>query len=261
MTRSIWLIVLACIACGPESGTGGRSIVFTTEVVADPAPGETSPATFTTPDGYRVTLTRAQLVVGPLYLFENPPQFAWRPRRGFWDAIADMVVPAAHAHPGDAFFSGGRALGEWTDQFVVDALTSTPLTLGASVGIAGTARSFSLVYFPPGELAESSVRIAGVAAKDGMELHFTAAVSYPGPIADQRVDFVAVEASLDEGGVFTLHVKPYRWLDGALFDRVAAPADDPHVALGTDHQPYRALLVNLRRQTAFAGSWRDHANP
>src|SRR5690606_6865969 len=68
--------------------------------------------------------------------------------------LSSLLLPTAHAHPGDAFFGGGEVLGEWPDQWLLDAHAPDARVLGETAGIEGEARSAALLLMPP--LAEVS---------------------------------------------------------------------------------------------------------
>lgn len=249
-------------ACG-VSGTGGRGITFRMGLRTAVAPGEDSPGTFVTDTGWRVRLSSARMVLGPIYLFENASplqaQAASLGRR-----LADWLLPTAHAHEGD-FFSGGRVLGEWDREVLYDLLAEDGAVhvLGRSPGIAGVARSFSLLLQPPSkalgaegaELGGHSVLMEGTAVRQEQRVPFRVALDFPPPVELQRVDFVPIDAELDDEGLFVVELQPHRWFEGALFDRLPVPAEGAVLEVGPETQVHRALSVNLRRFTAFGGSW------
>ncbi|RKH01539.1 hypothetical protein D7V97_28980 [Corallococcus sp. CA053C] len=247
-------------ACG-LSGTGGRSITFRVGLRTALAPGEDTVGVFTTDTGWRVELTTARLVLGPLYLFEkaSPLQPQALLRR-----LGDVLLPTAHAHEGD-FFSGGRVLGEWDREVVFDLLADggQARVLGRSPGIAGVARSLSLLLRPPsralgveGDVMEGhSLLLAGTATREAVRVPFRLALDFPPPVELQRVDFVPILADLDEEGFFVLEVQPHRWFTGTRFDRLPVPAEGSPLEVGPETQVHRALSVNVRRFDAFTGAW------
>jgi hypothetical protein len=251
-------------ACG-LSGTGGRSITFRMGLRTAVAPGESTAGAFTTDTGWRVELTAARIVLGPIYLFEkqSPLQPSALLRR-----LGDALLPVAHAHEGD-FFSGGRVLGEWDREVVFDMLASggEAQVLGRSPGIAGLARSLSLLLQPPSRylgdeaavMEGRSLVLEGIAAQGAARVPFRVAMDFPPPVELQRVDFVPIDVDLEDEGLFVLEAQPHRWFTGARFDRLTVPADGTPVAVGTDTQLYRALSVNVRRFDAFTGVWEPAA--
>jgi len=251
------------------SGTGGRGIVFRMGLRTALAPGETRPGEFTTDTGWRVTLTSARMVLGPIYLFENPSPLQASPLGRWWRRVGEVLAPTAHAH--ETFFSGGRVLGEWDREVVFDLLADggEARVLGRSPGIAGVARSFSLLLQPPSRalgaeaavLEGRSVLLEGTASREGRTVAFRAALDFPPPVELQRVEFVPTEAELEDDGLFVVELQPHRWFQGALFERLQVPAGGGAVAVPPESQVHRALLVNVRRHTAFSAAWEPGLGP
>ncbi|MBN8230799.1 hypothetical protein JYK02_25110 [Corallococcus macrosporus] len=260
-----WMLGGALAAGCGLSGTGGRSITFRMGLRTGFAPGESTAGTFTTDTGWRVALTTARLVLGPIYLFEkaSPLQPQALLRR-----LGDALLPTAHAHEGD-FFSGGRVLGEWDREVVFDLLADAgqARVLGRSPGIAGVARSLSLLLQPPSSAlgAEADVMegrslfLEGVAAQGEARVPFRVAMDFPPPVELQRVDFVPIDVDLDDEGLFVLEPQPHRWFTGARFDRLTLTPNGAPVDVGADTQVHRALSVNVRRFDAFTGAWEPAA--
>ncbi|RYZ44290.1 MAG: hypothetical protein EOO72_06445, partial [Myxococcaceae bacterium] len=163
------------------------------------------------------------------------------------------------------FFTGGQVLGEWDREVVFDLLAhpGEPRVLGRSPGIAGTARSLSLLLQPPsralgaeGDVMEGrSLFLEGVAMQAEARVPFRIAMDFPPPVELQRVDFVPIQADLDDEGLFCLEPQPHRWFTGARFDRLTVPAEGAPVDVGPETQVHRALSVNVRRFDAFTGAW------
>jgi hypothetical protein len=283
-------------ACG-LSGTGGRGITFRMGLRTALAPGATVPGEFTTDTGWSVRLTSGLMVLGPIYIFENAsplqtqaaapdglgassrqavaaergvqrreggaPLSPRAPRPDVLRRLGEWLLPSAHAHEGD-FFSGGRVLGEWDREVVFDLMAGGEArVLGRSPGIAGLARSFSLLLQPPSKalgaeaaaLGGRSVLLEGTAFRQEQRVPFRVAVDFPPPLELQRVDFVPIEADLDDEGLFVVEVQPHRWFEGAHFDRLTVPPGGAPVDVTPETQVHRALSVNMRRHTAFGGTW------
>jgi hypothetical protein len=256
---------LAGWRCG-LSGTGGRSVTFQMGLRTARAPGETEPGRFTTDMGWRVELTEARMLLGPIYLFENPSPLAGTTAR-LWRGLGELLLPTAHAH--ETFFSGGRVLGEWDREVVFDLLAEGGAThvLGRSPGIAGVARSFSLLLQPASaavgveaaSLGGRSVVLAGTASRDGQALAFRVGLDFPPPVEMQRVEFVPIEAELDDEGVFIVELRPHAWFSGARFERLDVPGPGGPVVIPPESQVHRALFVNVRRHSAFTATWEPAA--
>ncbi len=252
--------LLGGLACG-GSGTGGRAVSFSMALRSAPAPGEALPGHFTTDTGWRVALSSAWMLLGPFYLFEQASPLAGGSHQRGWRRLGELLLPSAHAH--ESFFAGGRVLGEWDREVVFNLLSGEARVLGLVPGIAGTARSLSVLLQPGGvvkgdeaaSLRGHSVWLEGVASHEGAELLFQVGLDFPPPLESQRVEFVPVEAPLDEGGTFVVEALPHAWFQGVRFERMEAPVSGEAVALSPESQPYRALHVNARRYSAFSGQW------
>ena len=272
-------------ACG-LSGTGGRAITFRMGLRTAVAPGESVPGEFTTDTGWRVRLSSGLMVLGPIYLFENASPLQARAAARVHEGasfsgggspsqaragasrlsrrLGEWLLPTAHAHEGD-FFSGGRVLGEWDREVVFDLMAGggEARVLGRSPGIAGMVRSFSLLLQPPSKalgaeaapLNGRSVLLEGTAFRQEQRVPFRVTMDFPPPLELQRVDFVPIEVELDDEGLFVVEVQPHRWFEGAHFDRLMVPPGGATVDVTPETQVHRALSVNVRRHTAFAGTW------
>jgi hypothetical protein len=253
---------LASLRCG-LSGTGGRAVTFQMGLRTARAPGEVRVGHFTTDTGWRVELTEARLLLGPIYLFENPSPLAGTTAWRAWRGLGELLLPTAHAH--DTFFSGGRVLGEWDREVVFDLLADDGATrvLGRSPGIAGVARSFSLLLQPASAavgaeaapLGGHSVVLEGRASREERAVTFRVGLDFPPPAELQRVEFVPTEVELDDGGLFIVEPRPHAWFSGTHFDRLEVPAGVGPVTVVPESQVHRALFVNVRRHTAFTAGW------
>ncbi|WP_224246270.1 hypothetical protein [Hyalangium gracile] len=256
---------LTGLRCG-LSATGGRSVMFHMGLRAARAPGEPQVGRFTTDTGWRVELTAARMLLGPIYLFENPSPLAGTTVRGLWRGLGELLLPTAHAH--DTFFSGGRVLGEWDREVVFDLLGGDGATqvLGRSPGIAGEVRSFSLLLQPASVLGPEatslgghSVVLEGTASREAREVMFRVELDFPPPVELQRVEFVPSQVELDDDGLFIVEPRPHAWFSGALFERLEVPEGGGRVTAPPESQVHRALFINLRRHTAFTSAWEPFA--
>lgn len=231
LARALTLLVML----GCEAGTGGK--LTTVELGLRSAGDPMIPL-----DDGSVTLTRATLSFGPLYVMEAQP-----PGASLWDRAMELLVPAAHAHPGHDFFSGGRVMTEWLEPVVIDLLAPNH-ALGRSPAIAGPARSMSIHLLRDDENGGQALRLSGTHERGGVRRPFSMDVSLPGGFDDQRVDFVAIDCELDEGRQLIVSVDPRTWFRGARFEETAT---DP---LPADSQTVRAVQLNLRRFAAWSAS-------
>ncbi|MGE0786477.1 MAG: hypothetical protein AB7S26_12475 [Sandaracinaceae bacterium] len=178
------------------------------------------------PNGALITLSRADVAFGPLYLCSGPTA----------GELCD------------------RALAEWTDAVVVDGLSADPVTVGPMPALTGTARSYMydlgivsllsaddpLVTDAARSLDGASVVIEGDVSLDGQTLAVT--VRVPVRQSDSVERGVPVirsgtsesfEAAVLPDGRTHLDVRfdPAGWLERADFatlfeDRACAPGDD-----------------------------------
>lgn len=230
-----FVCALTVLLLGCEAGTGGKltSIELGLRSSADPlVPLE---------DG-SLTLTRATLSFGPLYVMEAQP-----PGASLWERASQLLIPTAAAHPGHDFFAGGRVMTEWLQPVVVDLLTTTR-ALGRSPAIAGSARSMSIHLLRDAENGGQALRLAGTLQRRDVRRPFSVEVSLPGGFDDQRVDFVAIDCELDEGRELVVSVDPRTWFRGARFEEAEL---DP---LPPDSQTTRAVQLNLRRFAAWSAT-------
>lgn len=72
MKRALMLVLLSVSGC--LQSTGGQLVSFSLTASGDPAVVTGGPLTFTTPRGFEVTLTKAQLTVGAVYFNQQNPQ-------------------------------------------------------------------------------------------------------------------------------------------------------------------------------------------
>ncbi|MGV3625360.1 MAG: hypothetical protein ACO1OB_31405, partial [Archangium sp.] len=224
--RVLLLCLLLC-ACD-EAGTGGRAVELNVEV-RPVVPGVIAL------EGAEVMLTRAELEFTAVYVIDQPPPTTWLRR------ILDLGIPSAHAHAGHDFFAGGQVLTEWIHPVTVDLLQPTT-TLGRAPGIAGEARSASVLLWPRDG---RSLFVEGVVTRGGTASPFSVSVSLEGAPETQRVDFTRAEGSLDDGVTLVVEPTVAAWFSGAVF------SDADVGSLAPESQVARALLLNLPRHTAW----------
>ena len=116
MTVSIPAVMLSC-----EAETAGRSIRFQTAAKGAVDFGA-SLTDFENAKGWRIELTRALALLGPIYFYGGEPMASRR-----------VVVPGAGvaaACPTHAQYDYGAVLGEVLEQYVVDLLAEKPTPTG-----------------------------------------------------------------------------------------------------------------------------------
>ena len=230
MKRALLFLLLA----GCVQTTGGSLVTFSAEAVGTPAA-----ASFVSGRGYDVTLSRARLLVGAVYLNQSNP--------------ADHTLETS-------CFLPGVYSGEVRGSVRVDALSGAaqPFPVQGN-GTDAPVRAGEL-WLTDAEVNEPDSKtvvldVAGVAARGGMSFPFTAAFTIgsnrkqqprdpalPGshPICKERiVTPIPTELTLAEGGTLRLVVDPRAWfssvefseLKGQQFSDDTATAGQPDVAL------------------------------
>ncbi len=258
-SRVLPVVLLLFLGC-EGSGTGGEAVAL--QIAVETERGEDGgPLRSFDVDGWDVTLERAELTLGPLYLFETEGPIGGTARllRG----LQGLVLPMAHAHPGHDFFYGGQVLAALEEPFVYDALAKSGREeLGWQPGIAGRARTFSLYLAPPAlnggqAIAGPHAFLEATAVRGDERVSFAIAVTFPDTSDQRRVDFVPVDLEVREGGTFVLEVRPSTWLRGADLERLLALAGEEgeRLVVPPAHQVHRAVYLNLRTQAAFGGRW------
>lgn len=226
------LLALLCSGC--VQTTGGNLVTFFAEAVGTPAA-----ASFTSGKGYDVTLSRAQLFVGAVYLNQSNPSD--------YSLETSCILPGIYS-------------GEVRGSLQIDALSGAAQPFeAAGNGTDAPVRAGEL-WLTDGDVNDSDSKkvvldVAGVASKGGMSWPFTAAftiganrkqpprdAALPGshPLCKERiVTPIPTELTLEEGGTLRLVVDPRAWflsvefseLIGAGFVDDSATAKQPDVAL------------------------------
>jgi hypothetical protein len=247
-------------SCG--STTAGKEIAFSASFAGGTAGNSAPSAAFTTYAGWSVTLSKALVAVGPLYLYEGAPQ------ANLFKKL--LSIPSAYACPTHSQYNKGTVLGEILHQNVVDLLGEVT-NLGTVVGIAGTCRTVELHLHPPGEIAlgasqtdiglleGSSIRLEGIATKGGTTLPFIARLTIPDEGLMRVVESIAADVVLDDASVRSgsLLVEPLLdvWLASVEFDSLSQKEGERYV-VSDDTQAWAALVRGIRSRQSYRVSWR-----
>ncbi len=242
------------LASGCIETTGGRTVTFHAQGRGDPAIVTGGPLTFTTPRGFEVTLTRARLTVGALYLNQQNPQNYTLEQSCLQDGIYSGEV------------RGGLTL---------DVLSPTPQPFPvAGHGTDAPTRAAEL-WLTGGELFADSdptvlLDVAGIASAGAdafpFEAQFTIGANrvvpprnpaLPGsnPLCRQRiVSPIAFDTTLTEGSTVSLLVDPRAWFVAIDFAALTQVSDAPRLYRFSDGaasatQPDNALYSALRSAT------------
>jgi hypothetical protein len=207
--------VVAAGSCG--AGTGGEA------VLVDLRARGSAVRTFTTSNGWQVTLDAAAVAFGPVYFAENPPPRAarWTAPSSWWAGLAALVVPQAHAHAGDNQFNGGQVFAEIAEFVVVDALADAGVDFDDVGAVGGRVRSWE-VNLPAAAVEVGAPLFGhqafarGTATKDGVVVVFAGGTT-PESDARRRVQGLPVDAAIGDGATITVRAHPEAWFDGIDF--------------------------------------------
>jgi hypothetical protein len=205
MKTLIAMLGLAVTSCG---STGGKLI--TIGFRAGGVSRAAGPMTFTTAQGWTVTLQTARVALGPVYFNVSPPP--------------------------TSTFRGGVVIVQATEQFIVDAvapaLTDVP---GGADGETGDSLVAEIDLFPPDPFASASDRqllgrgigyVAGTAVKGSSSVPFAGTIVINTNLVTPSTPLVALErvngasAPLhfsEQTEAVEMRVDPRPWFDSADF--------------------------------------------
>jgi hypothetical protein len=245
-------MILAWLAACATS-TGGERVTFDAEARAlVDAPG---PLVYDD-DGWTVTLTEAELFVGPIYLWSEEPLLEVRRRWRFgW-------VSTAWAQADQ--FDAGFITGEITDQVALDLLDPEPVALEPGEGIAGPSRSAE-IWLEPGPGGAPTLTLVGEAEQDGLVVPFVGELTLDeawfdveggeNPLIQRRVRGIPWDARLSRRGGVEIAVDPTALLRGLDWEALAAtPLVDGRHAIAPGTQPGNVLRDRVR-QTGRDRAW------
>ncbi|MBL8914601.1 MAG: hypothetical protein JNM17_28110 [Archangium sp.] len=261
MKRALLPLVLLLGAC--VQTTGGEVVSFTAKASGDPAVVTGAPLTFTTPSGFDVTLTRARLAVGAVYLNQqNPQNYSLETsciQEGIYSGevrgsvLIDALSPTAVDFPvaGNGTTAPTRAAELWLTGGDVFADTDSTVVLD----VAGTATG-AMGSFPfEGQFTISSNRVIPPR---------NPALPGSNPLCRQRiVSPIAFDTALTQGAMVTLLVDPRAWFAAVDFSGLTKVSDVPLLYRFTDDQsssaqPDKALFNALR---SAVGPYRFELTP
>jgi len=235
-TCGLALLALGAVECG---GTTGGNLIQMPLQAGGIARDASQPFTFVTGQGWNVTLTQAEVVLGPLYFNIDAPS--------------------------SASFRSGVVIVQATEQFIVDMLDPTLQNVpGGADGETGTAVSVEIGFYTtvnqynqmglegadggamktlPAPLAANSQQgtayLAGEATKKGAVVDFAGRVQITGALVTQGtpIDFLATLTGACAGitppacdlkftttsGPLQLRVNPSDWFNQADFCNLVRP--------------------------------------
>ena len=208
-------VAVALCACG---GTGGARVTFHAAAAGplDAAAGQ--PLVFTNSAGYQVTLTRARLRIGGVYLNRSVPISGAQAQ--------SCVLPGIYS-------------GQVTSPLVVDVLSPSPQPFPADgEGTADLSQSAEVWLFGTDPFATDDrtviADVAGTAVQAATSLAFTGQISIgqnratvpptnpalPGQDAlclKRIVRGISVDFALAQGGTLLVRIDPRKWFDAVDF--------------------------------------------
>lgn len=281
MTTGRWCAALAAasVALGVAPAclapTGDERVSFDA-VAAGPLDADGGALTVVDARGASITLTRASLTLGPLYLDADASEHA-----GLWRRLSPLGVRRAHAHE----VGSARVVAEVLSQVTVDLLSGSPVTFPSrGSGTSERASALRLLFAPPPGAADApppTLVVEGRARGDDpaggpFDGRFRGALTLDAGWLAARPDLhdltelrtVSVRAPVlpEEGGLLSLRVDPralFAGVDPSTIAREPADPADPGLRLlgppraGADAgQATRRLFENLRSPSSYAASWR-----
>lgn len=220
---TILAVVTLTAGCGGDTGRGRTDIGL--EITGS------SPTAIENIYGFEVIVEEAVLSVDAVEFFEGSPLFS----RSWWPIV---LVRSAHAHPGH--YEPGEALADVLGPFVIDLMDAPASVFGN--GVTGDYRSAQIRLRPTPELDGASVRIGGVARRDGLETRFVGQL-----VLDETIEGIAAGFVVNESQVaISLNIDMQAWLSRIDFSQLMVDG-----SFTVDTQPYSALLRGVRNTSAY----------
>ncbi|MFT3713490.1 MAG: hypothetical protein QM817_38020 [Archangium sp.] len=243
--------------------TGGDLVSFKAQASGDPAVVNGGPLQFTTPSGFDVTLDRARLTIGAVYLNQQNPQN--------YSLESSCIQTGIYS-------------GEVRGGLTLDALSPTPIDFPVA-GNGTTAQTLAAeLWLTGGDIAAESdstvlLDVAGTATNAGGSFPFEGAFTISGnrvipprnpalpgsnPLCRQRiVSPISFDAVLSEGATVKLVVDPRAWFESVDFSGLTKVSDLPALYRFTDDQsssaqPDKALYSAMR---SASGPYRFELTP
>lgn len=265
LARALSLAALAAPLSACAGTTGSDLLTFDAAAAgpADAVAGE--PLVFTSGRGYKVSLTRAKLHVGAVYLNRARPVSGAQATSCVLPGVyvaevtegidVDALSPAPQPFPAQGEGTADRAIaGEvWLTHGDVGA-TDDP---GVILDVAGTAERDGDVFPFEGQLTIGANRLSPIADPSLPSAH---------PICKERiVSPIDVDLTPRSGGSLLLRVDPRGWftnVDFAALDRVSDAPPLYAFADETDPGPSASLYHGIQARTGvYQFSWINPDTP
>jgi hypothetical protein len=175
--------------------------------------------------------------------------------------LSRLIVPVAHAHGGHDPAGGLRANAELLEPLALDLLEAEGAQLPEISAQAGPIAKLVLEIAPPDDadlpdtLHGYQAWVAGEATKDGETIAFEGGLTVPDEGINRRIEVMATDIVLDEGGRLLLSIRPSRWLHDASFDRLEPAADGEPRTITPQSEVGRAWLVGARSPSDLSVHW------
>jgi len=259
MRAALGLALITAAATGCGDTTGGARVSFDV-AAAGPEDAIGGALSFTSALGYRVTLDRARLYIGALYLNQTVPTSGAQEigciRPGIYvvQVTSSLLVDALSARPqpfptrGEGIASEAKAGELWLTGGDINRIEDNTVIVDA----AGTAQRGAVSY--PFEARLTIGRNRLIPSTDP---------AYPGtnPICKQRiVSLIPTDLIPQEAGTLLLRIDPRRWFDTVDFSLVPKVQDSPtlHRFTNTNDNSADLSLFNngVRARTgAYSFTW------
>lgn len=253
--QQLWLLGLLLIGCSEDTGSG---LVSFAARASGPKKATGAPYEFESSLGYRVTLERARLTVGALYLNRARPVLGSQDTPCVLTGLYSAQVRAGVVF--DALSSEKVAFDEPGEGTADRALTGEVWLTGGDINAAqdntkildfsGTATKSDRVFGFHGIVTIGPNRALG-----------SADPATPGanPICKQRiVTPIAVDITPSPGGTLGLRVKPEVWFDQVDFARLpgaVGEGEDLEIPDSRDNAASLNLFQGLRSIDAYEFDW------
>lgn len=205
---------------------------------------------FTNAQGWEIKLTKAQVLVGPIYFYSG------QARASFFERLIGINI--AYAGGTHSQFQSGRTLGEMTRQYGVDLLGKPSTLVTDQRGESGKVRSVELHVQNPGQVeagndlvasAKDTYEFAGMASKDDKTISFTVSITLPEDGTHQIIDSIPTQIELDDGVNLMLKLHVDRFFRDVDFDSFEQSTEPITIEPGT--QAYTTMFFSLRSRDAF----------
>lgn len=240
---AVWIALAGC-----ASETEGRVVAIDVAFEGVAEDGQAL-GVFDTDTGWHVELSRATLVLGPVYAYSPAEGRATSP------LVELFGVGKAYAHGGHDPFNGRAVRAEVLDPIALDLLSPELSHVMAIDAEAGAVDAVTVVLdgSDPAAMSEAhghQAWVEGVATKDGVTVPFSGGLVLPDDTLVRRVENVDLSASLDDGGTLIIGARPALWLSQAHFDRLETQVDS-RFEISSTSQVRNAWYLDVRRADAY----------